>query len=85
MSDDNTLGKILGHILLAILSFVLGAFIGLIVAGWIIEIGRAIGWEWLTHRLVSVVCALGGGLLFVFCGESVSRAWEKYQWNRYWK
>lgn len=81
MSDDNTLGKILGHILLAILSVVLGVLAGFYVATALGRLGHAWHLEWLTHPVVSVVCAIVGGVLFLFFGGRVSRAFEKHNMN----
>jgi len=79
VSDDNTLGKLLGCILLLIASVVLGVLAGLYVAVALGRLGHAFHLEWLAHPAVSIVCAVVGGLLFLFFGGRVSRAFEKYK------
>lgn len=77
MSDDNATGKIIGRILLVIVSLVLGVAIGFYVGVGLGRLGHAWDLEWLTHRFVPIICAAVGGLLFVFFGGRTSRAFEK--------
>ena len=79
MSGGNLIGKILGHILLVIASSVLGVAVGFYVGVALGRLGHAWHLEWLTHPVVSIVCAVVGGLVFLFFGARTSRAFEKHK------
>jgi len=79
VSDDNTLGKLLGCILLPIVNLALGVLVGFYVAVALGRLGHAWHLEWLTHPAVSIVCAVVGGVLFLFLGGRVSRSFEKHK------
>ena len=67
MSDENAAGKRFGHVLLAIVRFVLGAGVGFLI--WLSVVNDVDGGDW----LLLAVCIVVPGVLVVLLGNRVLR------------